>query len=130
MAKKAKAKSSDKMLTLFQDKTFTLLFFIGIFVLFGGMFYLLQTSAARIKSTVTISVNGCQITASGVPGATFEYGAYAPNKGVSETVVIPSSGTYTATSGGSVGMTSYGKIINDKGRAVASAERTISETCL
>lgn len=129
MAKKT-APRSDKFLTLFQGKTFTILFFLGIFSLFGGAFYLMQTSAAKVRASVSISSNGCQISAVGTPGDLFEYGAYGANKGGGSTsVTLPSSGTYTATSGGAVDMTSYGKIMNRKGRVVASAEKPITANC-
>lgn len=124
-----KKNKQDKMLTLFQHKNFTIVFFLAVFMLLGGIFLLLQTSAAKIKPSVVIAVSGCQATANGVPGNTFEYGAYATNKGGSDTVVIPASGTVVGEIGGAAGMTAYGKIINAKGRVVASAERTIPANC-
>lgn len=43
MAKKKKQDShSDKMLDLFQGKHFTVSFFVAIFALFGGAFYLMM----------------------------------------------------------------------------------------
>lgn len=129
MPKAKKQNNSDKMLTLFQNKTFTILFFLAIFTLFGGMFYLLQSSAAKVKPTVVIALTGCQATARGVPGDTFEFGAYATNKGGSDTVTIPNTGTVTGDIGGAAGMTAYGKIINAKGRVVASAEKAIPANC-
>lgn len=126
---KTKKKSTDKMITLFQHKTFTLVFFLAIFALLGGAFYLMQSSAAKIKPSVTIAVSGCQATARGVPGDTFEFGAFAENKGGSDTVTIPNTGTYIGKIGGSAGMTAYGKIINSKGRVVAKAQRVIPANC-
>lgn len=129
MPKAKKQNKSDKMLTLFQHKTFTLVFFLAIFALLGGAFYLMQTSAAKVKSSVTIAVNGCQVTARGVPGYTFEFGAFAQNKGGSQTVTIPNTGTVTGDTGGAADMTAYGKVINTKGRVVASAQRIIPANC-
>ncbi len=126
---KKKTARSTQIFTLFEHKNFTLLFFLSIFVLFGGMFYMLQSSAAKIKSYVTLSADACQATATGVPGNTFVWGASAENKGGSQTGVIPASGTLVGQIGGSAGMTAYGKILNSKGRVIASAQKTIPSNC-
>lgn len=43
MAKRKKSTThSDNMITLFQGKTFTVLFFVGICLLFTGAFYLMM----------------------------------------------------------------------------------------
>lgn len=57
MPKKSKTSKTDNMLTLFQNKIFTLIFFLEIFTLLGGMFYLMQTSAAT-----RVSVRGCNVS--------------------------------------------------------------------
>lgn len=45
VTKKSKLNNSDKMLTLFEHKLFTLLFFFSIFALLGGALYLMQSTA-------------------------------------------------------------------------------------
>ena len=57
MPKKAKQTHSDKMLTLFQDKRFTVFFFLAIFVLLAGVFYIMQSNAA-----VRVNVRGCTVS--------------------------------------------------------------------
>lgn len=61
MPKTSKLSKSDKALTLFQNKKFTAVFFLAVFALLGGAFYLMQSSAYT-----TIAFNGCTVSGSGV----------------------------------------------------------------
>lgn len=59
MAKaKKKSTQSNQLLTLFLHKNFTIAFFLVVFGLLGGAFYLLQTSAATGAPTLTYDFSG------------------------------------------------------------------------
>lgn len=64
-SKKAPAKKSDKLLTLFQNKVFTLVFFLVTFSIIGGAVFLWKSSAGS-RATVAItgagSGSGCRIS--------------------------------------------------------------------
>jgi hypothetical protein len=128
-AKSSKVTPSDKMLTLFQNKAFTIIFFAAIFMLLGGVVYLYQSSAARLRATVSISGDGCQITVNSAAGLRFDYGASGINKGGVDTVTVPSTGTYSVFIGASSGMKSFGTVYNNKSRVIAKAEQTLTADC-
>ena len=86
------------------------------------------TPAPSYPLSVSISANGCEVTAKGTPGMQVLIGAHNDRKGGESPFTIPASGTLVQQSGGILGMTSYGKILNASGSVVAAAEAMITVT--
>lgn len=61
--KAKKPSKTDEVLTLFQNKMFTLIFFLTTFSLVGGALYLWKSSAAT--TGVRVSFSGCTVSYSG-----------------------------------------------------------------
>jgi len=89
-------------------------------------------TTAPVVPSVSISTDGCTVTASGAPGLNFEYGGHdgTGTSGASKTVILPPSGTFSASTGGVQGMTSFG-LIYDNGDEVVAFEDAIiqAESC-
>lgn len=82
------------------------------------------------KATITISADGCMVTATGTPGMNLEVGAFTPRKGGAATFTLPASGIKTVSAGGVQGMTSYGQLTDSSGNVVAYGSSTITpSTC-
>lgn len=62
---KSKSKKQNNMFTLFEHRNFTVIFFMAIFGLIGGVFYLLQSSAATSVSVKRCTVSGTAYRNSG-----------------------------------------------------------------
>jgi len=85
-----------------------------------------QPETALVPAVVSISADGCYVTATTIPGMTFIAGAYQGNHGGDSTYTIPASGTMTVTSGGAQNYMAYGKILDASGAQIAYYAEVIS----
>jgi type II secretory pathway pseudopilin PulG len=78
--------------------------------------------------TVSISSDGCIVTAKGKPGLKLTAGAYKTNGGGSQDYTIPASGIITVATGGFKGMTGFGDLYNSSNTKIGSASAPITAT--
>lgn len=79
---------------------------------------------------VSISSDGCQVTASGAAGQIFEVDVYTPTKGGSMSYTLPASGKLIKASGGIKDMTVYAQISTASGTKITySVGKITADSC-
>lgn len=77
-----------------------------------------KTEAPAPAGKITISDDGCYVTAEGEAGMTLEVGAVKDNKGGSMTYTMPNKGPVMKATGGFKGMTAYGTLSSADGAKI------------
>ncbi len=87
-----------------------------------------HTPAPAGHATVTISSNGCRVTAVGTPGLTFIVGVYTPtnSKGGRATYRIPADGSISAYDGGVRYEIAFGEVDDANGNQIARTNAAIT----
>ncbi len=93
-----------------------------------------QTSASASTpspplGTISLSSDGCYVTATGLEGMSVEIGAFKPNKGGSATYTLLASGTLTKATGGFKDMTAYGQLTAPNGVYIYNSTTITADSC-